>query len=95
MTYDDLQQRILDHAILASDGSHSARVWRVAEAVRDSADQGQGHDRLLHLMSRVGVLCRGLANDLRSDHTTAEQAAALLDHLADIGDLSFGEWLQR
>jgi hypothetical protein len=34
-----------------------------------------------------------LAHDLRSGHTSVEDTAKLLDQLADLGDLSFDEWL--
>ena len=95
MNYESLRGRVLDQPILASDGSHSARLWRVAENVRDHVDRNPSDDRVHHLMSRVGVFCGGLAKDLRSGHTSVEQAATLLSQMAQIGDLSFKEWLQR
>jgi len=95
MSYDCVRQRILDQPIIASDGNHSARLWRVAVNVRDHAHRDSSDDRLLHLMARVGGLCRSLAKDLRSGHTSSEHAATLLDQLADLGDLSFEQWQQR
>lgn len=93
MGIEELRARILEAPINASDGNHSARVWRVAENVQQHALQQPEDDRLLHLMSRVGVLCRGLARDLRAGEVTKEQAATLLDQLADIGDTSLEKWL--
>lgn len=87
-----IRQRILENPILASDGNHSERLWRVAENVRDHARRDSSDDRLVHAMSRIGVLCRGLAKDIRSGHTSAEHAAVLLDQLAALGDLSFEQW---
>jgi hypothetical protein len=92
MKYDDLKRRVLENPVLASDGNHSARLWRVAENVRDHANRHSSDDRLLHLMGRIGVLCRSLAKDLRSGHTSPDQVAALLDRLADLGDLSKEQW---
>jgi hypothetical protein len=94
MSYDNLRRRILDELISASDGNHSARLWRVAENIQDYAHHDPTDERLLHLLSRVGVLCRGLAKDLRTGHTTIGQAATLLDQLADLGDLNFEEWVR-
>lgn len=95
MSYESLRQRVLDQPIIASDGNHSARLWRVAINVRDHAHHNSSDDRLLHLMARVGGLCRSLAKDLRSGHTSPEEAATLLDQLADLGDLSFEQWRQQ
>lgn len=92
MSYDSLQMRVLSEPIFASDGNHSARLWRVAENIRDNANHHPTDDRLLHLMSRVGVLCRSLSKDIRTGHITIEQGATLLDQLADLGDLSFDQW---
>ena len=94
MSYEGLRQRVLGDPILASDGDHSARLWRVAENICDHARRNSSDDRLLHLMSRVGILCRSLAKDLRSGHTSPQQVATLLDQLADLGDLSFEQWQQ-
>lgn len=95
MNYNDLEKRVFSRTILASNGSHSGRVWRVAENVREHARTDSSDDRLLHVMSRVGVLCRTLAEDMRTGYTSAEDAATILDQLADIGDLSFEDWLGR
>ena len=94
-SYDHLRRQVLDHPILASDGNHSARLWRVAECVGTHASQNSSDDRLLHLMSRVGILCEGMANDLRSGDLSLDDAARLLNYLAKLGELSFGEWLQH
>lgn len=95
MDYHSLRRCVLDNPILASDGNHSARLWRVAENVRDHACRDASDDRLLHLLSRLGLLCRSLAKDVRSGHTPPEQAATLLDQIADMGDLSLEQWLER
>lgn len=92
MSYETLRHRVFARPIAASDGNHSARLWRIAENVRDHARPDSSDDRLLHLMSRVGVLSRGLAADLRSGHTSPEAVATLLDQLAELGDLSFEQW---
>lgn len=94
MTFAEIEKRVFNQPILASDGNHSARLWRVAQNVRDHALEDASVDRLQHLMARVGVLCRGLARDLRNGHTSPEEVALLLDQLADIGDLSFAEWMR-
>lgn len=92
MDYATLEKRVLGQSIAASDGSHSGRVWRIAINIRGHAQRDSSDDRLLHLMSRVGVLARGLANDMRCGHTSLEEAAIVLDQLADLGDLSFEQW---
>ncbi len=92
MDYHTLHRRVLDRRIPASDGDHSARLWRIAENIQSHAVQDASDDRLLHLMGRIGLLCRGLARDIRSGHTRPKEAAILLDQLADIGDLSFEQW---
>lgn len=94
MNLEELRRRVLDRPIRASDGNHSARLWRVAENVQANVDFHSSDDRLLHLMSRVGVLSRSLARDLRSGHTSVEQASSLLDQLADMGEISFEEWMK-
>lgn len=92
-SFESLRRRILDEPIYASNGRHTGRLWRVAENVRANAQRASCDDRLLHLLSRIGVFSRGLAHDLRSGHTSVEDTAKLLDQLADLGDLSFDEWL--
>lgn len=92
--FDALAKRLFDAPIHASDGSHSARLLRVAENIRSQAQRDSSDDRLLHLMSRIGVLCRGLAKDVRSGHTSVEEATTILDQLADIGEFSFDQWLR-
>lgn len=94
MNFDSLRERILGQSIEASDGNHSARLWRVAENVRDHALHDSSDDRLFHLMGRVGILCRSLARDVRTGHNSIEEAATLLDQLADLGDLSFEQWME-
>jgi hypothetical protein len=95
MSYDSLRERVFDEPIVASDGNHSLRLWRVAENVRDHARRDACDDRLLHLMARIGGLCRSLSADLRSGHTSPAEVAILLDQLADLGDLSFEQWRQH
>lgn len=95
MSYREIRQRILHRPILASDGNHSRRLCRVADNVADHATREKADDRLLHLMSRVGVFSRSLATDLRSGEISPVDAALLLDQLADLGALSFDEWLTR
>lgn len=87
-----LRKSVLGSPIVASDGNHSARLWRVAENLQSHALLNPTDDRLLHLMSRIGVLCQGLANDLRSGQTSSEEVATLLEQLASLGDVSFKEW---
>lgn len=91
---DALRKRILGTPLLASDGSHSARLWRVAENLIEAARETSPNDALLHLMSRVGVFCRGLAEDLQAGRVSEADAAKLLDQLADVGDLGFRRWLR-
>ena len=93
MSYHDLEKRIASRPILASDGNHSLRLCRIGENVAGQARRIRSDDRLLHLMSRVGVFSRSLATDLRSGHTSPEEAATLLDQLADLGELTFDQWL--
>lgn len=95
MSIDDLRERILSHPILASEGNHSSRLWRVVENIQSNAHSDSSDDRLLHLMSRIGVLCRGLSNDLRSGDTSPEDVATLLDQLAELGDISFHQWMRH
>ena len=87
-----IEQAIKSREIMATDGNHSARLWRVAENVKARAQENSNDDRLVHLMSRVGVLARGLAHDLRSGHSPKDEVATILDQLADLGDLSFEAW---
>lgn len=84
-----LREQILKQPIIGPSGNHSARLWRVAENAEVSADHDKHSNRLLHLMSRVGVLCRGLAADLRTGHISQDEAAIIMDQVADLGDLSF------
>lgn len=93
MNVEELRTRIIESPIYASDGNHSLRLWRVAENIQQHAEQCPTDDRMLHLMSRVGVLCRGLARDLREGRVTAHDVATILEQAADIGELSFEEWL--
>jgi hypothetical protein len=93
MPYEDLRERVLAKPILGSDGNHSARLWRIAENVHEHALRSPTDDGLLHLTSRVGVFCRSLAADLRAGHNSPEDVAVLLDQLAELGDLSFEQWL--
>lgn len=89
LNFDDLRELLFASPILGSDGSHSARLWRVAENLEAGFQSGSGNERLLHLMSRVGILTEGMAKDLRSGHIAPEQAADLLDHLGMLGKVSF------
>jgi hypothetical protein len=88
MDYDELRERVLSEPI----GIHSARLWRVAENIREHSRREASDDRLLHLMSRVGGLSSYLAEDLRSGRITVDQAAIILDQLADLGKMSFDQW---
>lgn len=92
MNIEALEASIMTSPIMASDGNHSARVLRIAENLaglpqRDAADDGQ--DRTAQIMSRVSVLARSMATDLRSGFLTPRDAARLLDDLASVGDLCF------
>ena len=89
MSYKALRQKVLGSPIK----NHSARLWRVAENVQANLIKAPSDDRLLHAMSRVGELSRGLAQDLRDGQLTPEQVATLLDQLADLGELSFDRWM--
>lgn len=71
-------------------GNHASRVMRVAMNLED--DDPQKRARLLHLMSRVGDFSEGLAVDLRAGAISPEDTATLLELLADLGKLAFGEW---
>lgn len=95
MTIEELEEFVFQRPIMASDGNHSARLWRVAENVQDNVDCSLPDERLLHLISRVGVFSRSLARDLRSGFASPEQVAILLDQLADLGEIGFEEWLKR
>lgn len=55
MKVDELRKRILGDPIYASDGNHSARLWRVAENVQHHARLDGSDDRLHHLM--LGSAC--------------------------------------
>lgn len=93
------QGKELSEAILSSPiGVHSARVERVlgnllAHFQSDAFDPQD--DRLAHIMSRVGAFSRPLAEDLRNGAVSVEDAATLLEQLAQIGDLAFHNWLNR
>ena len=95
MRVDELRNRILNDPIYASDGNHSARLWRVAENVQQRVLRDEPDDRLLHLMSRVGEFCRSLSSDLRAGNVTIEQVATLLDQMAEVGEVSFQDWRHR
>lgn len=95
MEFNGLGERLRENEIAASDGSHSLRVWRIAENLNEHATDDPAGDRLSHLMSRVGVFARSLAKDLRSGQTSPNEAAVLLDYLADIGDIAFEHWRPR
>jgi hypothetical protein len=79
--------------VVGPSGPHTARLWRVAENVRAHAEMQSDDDRLLHLISRIGILCRGLAADVRAGQVSPDDAATLLDQLADLGDFSLKQWL--
>ena len=94
MKLDKLRGRVLARPINASDGSHSQRLWRIAENIQSQALPKGRDDRLLHLMSRIGNLTRPLAKDIRSGFVSVEDAAVLSDQLADLGDIYFSEWMK-
>lgn len=85
-----LHRLITDDPMPALDGDHGARLWRIAENARQAIRDGD--DRLPHVLSRVAVLARGVADDLRTGRLSPERAATLLDRLAMMGDLSDAEW---
>lgn len=89
---DEIRQQLDDNPGFASDGNHSARLWRIVENVQAHADKAASDDRLLHLMSRIGVLTQGMAHDLREGHLSVADAAMLLDQLGVLGTLSFDQW---
>lgn len=85
-----LRELITSDPMPASDGDHGARLWRVAESVRQEVELGD--DRLPHILSRIAILCRGLANDLRTGYMTVERAVVLLDRLVKLGELTAADW---
>lgn len=91
LSVDSLRERVMRNPI----GGHSMRLWRVAENISDHAKGDTSDDRLLHLMSRIGVLSRGMATELRSGQITQDEVAELLDQLAELGEISFDEWLRH
>jgi len=93
MKFAQFSERINCRPIIGSDGSHTARLRRAALNIECHARRDSSDDRLLHLMSRVGILCEGLARDLRSGHTSAEDVATILEQMADLGKLSFDAWM--
>jgi hypothetical protein len=93
----DIVGRLHDRPIPASDGPHSLRIARVAENLIGYLQSGRGqvsNDRLLHIVSRVGVFSRTASVDLSSGHLEADQAAWLMGQLAEIGDVAFDLWMQ-
>lgn len=93
MTYARLKKQVLAVNLPPEMSHHRQRLWRIALNVRDHAKTDCTDERLLHLMSRVGSFSRELAQAVRAEDITAREAVELLDLLADIGDLSFDEWL--
>lgn len=87
-----LRTKIMKHPISASDGNHSARLERVLDNIQNNARANVQDDRLIHLMSRVGVLTRTLARDLRSGFISQEDAATILEQIAELGDICFDNW---
>ena len=87
--FTELKHAIEAYPILASDGDHSARLWRVAEGVLEK----NGSEGELHLLSRVGQRAKGIATDLRSGQLSPEDAARLLAQLATVGEVAFQQWL--
>ena len=93
MNYARMKRQVLTVNLPPEKFHHRQRLWRVALNVRDHAKADCNDERLLHLMSRVGGFSRELAQAVRVGDISASEAADLLDLLADIGDLSFDEWL--
>lgn len=89
ISVDSLYERVMRNTI----GGHSMRLWRIAENIAGHAKRDASDDRLMHLMSRIGVLSRGIATEIRSGRITANEVAELLDQLAELGEISFNEWL--
>jgi hypothetical protein len=94
MTYREFERRVLADQFVASDGNHSLRLLRVAENLRDGLRSKPSDTHLSHLVSRIGILCRGLAGDIRSGHTPIEAAATLLEQLADLAEVNFEDGLE-
>jgi hypothetical protein len=93
MSYESLKKNIIDKQLPPAKYHHRARLWRVAENIQANAQRKPSDDRLLHLMSRVGDFSREVAADLNSGEMSSKEAAMLLGYLADMGDISFEQWL--
>lgn len=91
LSVDSLRERVMRNPIRG----HTMRLWRVAENIADHAKRDTSDDRLLHLMSRIGVLSRGMATEIRSGQITQDEVAELLDQMAELGEISFDEWLRH
>lgn len=87
-----LNDIVAQYNIFASDGSHSGRLHRVILNLISHTKRDIDDDRLLHLMSRIGVLSRSLARDTRSGFTSKDDVANILDLIADAGDVCFDSW---
>jgi len=87
-----MERAVLDVDLPGRLYQHRQRLWRVAINVREHAMANHDDDRLLHLMSRVGVFIRGVSSDLRAGIVSTEEATELLDLLAQLGDMHFEQW---
>jgi hypothetical protein len=93
VTYRDMENAVLEADLPRRLHQHRQRLWRVAINVRDHARAHADDERLLHLLSRVGIFVRGLSDDMKAEAISSEEATELLDLLADLGEMSFEHWL--
>lgn len=92
MDYESLEEAVLGVDLPRRLYQHRQRLWRVAINVRDHAQANDDDERLLHLLSRVGIFIKGLSEDIKTGLISAEEATDLLDLLAELGDMNFEQW---
>lgn len=85
MSFRELHEAILATEVEQIDRIHLLRIARVVINIEDHAQRHSSDDRLLHLMSRVGVFADGLADALEAGEMSTKTAALLLRRLADVG----------
>ena len=85
MNFDQLRRKLLDEPI----GIHSARLIRVLDNIATNRVADASDDRLLHVMSRVGVFAEGLADALKNGQVSPRDVEQMLRDLAAIGNVSF------
>jgi hypothetical protein len=71
---------------------HSLRLERVLVNIEAQSNEDSHDGHLADLISRVGDFAGGLASDLKMKTSTLNDAIALLEDLAAIGDLAFDLW---